>query len=80
MSIKRWWKNAKLGENLTFARDRLMEIFFWSMGMIDQPQFGCCRINLTKLGSLLTIVDDLYDVYGTLDELKLFTDAIERYV
>ena len=50
------------------------------MGMIDQPQFGSCRINLTKLGSLLTIVDDLYDVYGTLDELKLFIDAIERFV
>jgi len=80
LSIKRWWKNTKLGENLIFARDRLMEIFFWSVGMIDQPQFGCRRVNLTKLGSLLTIVDDLYDIYGTLDELKLFTDAIERFV
>ena len=78
--MKRWWKNTKLGENLIFARDRLMENFFWAMGMIDQPQFGCCRINLTKLGSLITIVDDVYDVYGTLDELKLFIDAIERYV
>ena len=80
MSIKRWWKNTRLGENLIFARDRLMELFFWSMGMIDQPQFGCCRINLTKVGALLTIVDDVYDVYGTLDELKLFTDSIERFV
>ena len=65
---------------MIFARDRLVEIFFWLMGMIDQPQFRCCRINLTKLGSLITIVDDVYDVYGNLDELKLFTDAIERYV
>nr|POE91407.1 myrcene synthase, chloroplastic [Quercus suber] len=52
--VSRWWKNTRLGENLIFARDRLMELFFWSM-------------------------DDVYDIYGTLDELKLFTDAIERW-
>ncbi|KAK9993981.1 hypothetical protein SO802_023684 [Lithocarpus litseifolius] len=76
--VSRWWKNTKLGD-LIFARDRLMEIFFWSVGTIDQPQFGCCRINLTKVGSLITIIDDVYDVYGTLDELQLFTDAVERW-
>ncbi|KAL4595818.1 hypothetical protein ACB092_12G119200 [Castanea dentata] len=77
--VSRWWKNTRLGENLTFARDRLTELFFWSVGMIYQPQFGCQRINLTKLGVLIVTVDDVYDVYGTLDELELFTDAIDRW-
>ena len=65
---------------MTFARDRLTELFFWSVGVIYQPQFGCQRINLTKLGVLIVTVDDVYDVYGTLDELELFTDAIERFL
>ena len=50
------------------------------MGFIFEPQFGYCRRMLTKLISLITTIDDVYDVYGTLDELELFTDAVDRLV
>lgn len=71
--------NTRLGQKSSFARDRLVENFFWAAGMIFEPQFGYCRRVATKILSLVTTIDDIYDVYGTLDELELFTNAVERY-
>jgi len=67
-----------LAPKLSFSRDRLMECFFWSMGMAFEPQFSDLRKGLTKVTSLITTIDDVYDVYGSLDELELFTKAVER--
>ncbi|KAG7981065.1 hypothetical protein I3843_05G213200 [Carya illinoinensis] len=74
-----WWRSTGLGENLSFARDRLMENFLWTVGVSFQPEFGYNRRMLTKVNSLITTIDDVYDVYGTLEELELFTDAVERW-
>ncbi|KAH0647128.1 hypothetical protein KY290_033128 [Solanum tuberosum] len=43
-----------------------------------EPQYSNSRRMLTKVAALGTLIDDIYDVYGTLDELELFTDAVER--
>ena len=45
-----------------------------------EPQFGYCRRMLTRLGALLTVIDDIFDVYGKPKELKLFEDAVVRLV
>ncbi|KAJ4713440.1 Valencene synthase [Melia azedarach] len=34
---------------------------------------------MTKLNYMLTMIDDTYDAYGTLEELILFTEAIRRW-
>lgn len=78
--IHRWWRSTGLGENLSFVRDRLMENFLWTVGVSFQLEFGYNRRVLTKVNSLITTIDDVYDVYGTLEELELFTNAVERFV
>ena len=35
---------------------------------------------MTKIISLTSIMDDIYDVHGTLEELEPYTDAIQRFV
>ncbi|MBA0577166.1 hypothetical protein Golob_027568, partial [Gossypium lobatum] len=56
-----------------------MENFLWSAGMIIAPEDGKSRIFHTMVNALITVIDDVYDVYGTLDELELFTDVVERW-
>ncbi|XP_020590464.1 alpha-terpineol synthase, chloroplastic-like [Phalaenopsis equestris] len=78
--MSRWWKNLGLVcDELNFARDRLVENYLWAIGIAYQPKFWRCREAITKIICLTTIIDDIYDVYGTLDELKLFTKAIEEW-
>ncbi|KAK3023440.1 hypothetical protein RJ639_042684, partial [Escallonia herrerae] len=73
-----WWKTTGLAENLSFARDRLMETFVWTVGYSFKPEFGYSRRISTKVNALITTIDDVYDVYGTFEELELFTCVIER--
>ncbi|KAF4398965.1 hypothetical protein G4B88_023559 [Cannabis sativa] len=72
-------KDSKLGEKLPFVRDRLVECFLWQVGVRFEPQFSYFRIMDTKLYVLLTIIDDMHDIYGTLEELQLFTNALQRW-
>ncbi|XP_059452262.1 probable terpene synthase 9 [Corylus avellana] len=77
--LSRWWRELGFKDKLTFSRDRLMENYLWAMGMIFEPQFSKCRIGLTKFVCILSAIDDMYDIYGSLDELECFTDAVDRW-
>ncbi|KAI3878849.1 hypothetical protein MKW98_002919 [Papaver atlanticum] len=75
----RWWRELALDESLGFARNRLVESFLWIVGFNSEPKFGNVRKQVTKTAYLATVIDDVYDVYGSLDELKLFTEAVQRW-
>lgn len=67
-----------MAAKLNFARDRLVESFLWSVGLSYEPEYELCREWLTKVMNFVLIIDDIYDVYGSLEELEIFTDAVER--
>ncbi|CAK9159816.1 unnamed protein product [Ilex paraguariensis] len=74
-----WWRNSGFKENLSFSRDRLMENYLWAMGIIYEPRFSKSRKGLTKMVCILSAIDDMYDIYGSLDELERFTNAVNRW-
>lgn len=73
-----WWKELGLAEKLSFARDRPLECFLWTVGLFPEPRFSQCRIEIAKTIAILLVIDDVYDIHGSLDELILFTDAVRR--
>ncbi|XP_039171026.1 (-)-germacrene D synthase-like [Eucalyptus grandis] len=77
--ITRWWKNIDVPRKFPFARDRIVELFFWTTGIYFEPEFAMAREILTKVISLASIMDDIYDVYGTLEELALLNEAIQKW-
>ncbi|KAI7751984.1 hypothetical protein M8C21_015336 [Ambrosia artemisiifolia] len=77
--MSRWWKKFDVPNNLPYTRDRLVECYFWALCVYFEPKYSQARIFLAKVFSVATIVDDTYDAYGTYEELKIFTEAIQRW-
>ena len=76
--ICRWWKELNFSKKLPFIRDRVIECYFWILGVFFEPEYFHARRILTKVIAMTSTIDDIYDVYGTFEEIELFTEAIER--
>nr|QOC69158.1 bornyl diphosphate synthase [Wurfbainia longiligularis] len=77
--LSSWWSGLGLLEKLPFFRDRLAENYLWAVGFTYEPDSWRCRMIETKIFCFITLIDDIYDVYGTLDEVQLFTDVVDRW-
>ncbi|CDP18842.1 unnamed protein product [Coffea canephora] len=77
--IIRWGKELDIISKVPYARDRIVECYFWAVGTYYEPQYSLARMTLTKATVFAGMIDDTYDAYGTLDELKIFTEAVERW-
>ncbi|KAI9093358.1 hypothetical protein K1719_027372 [Acacia pycnantha] len=78
-NISKWWKELDFRTKLPFARDRLVECYFWILGVFYEPCYALARRITTKVICITSVIDDIYDVYGTFEELQLFTAAIESW-
>ncbi|KAL3742048.1 hypothetical protein ACJRO7_017516 [Eucalyptus globulus] len=77
--ISRWWRDLGLMEHVDFTRDRLVESFLCALGLSQEPRLSSLRKSLTKVVILILVIDDVYDLYGSLEELECFTSAITRW-
>ncbi|KAK3010786.1 hypothetical protein RJ639_011312 [Escallonia herrerae] len=77
--ISSWWKHLGLVDKLSFARDRPLECFLWTVGLLPEPKYSGCRIELAKNIAILLVIDDIFDTHGSFSDLVLFTDAIRRW-
>lgn len=68
-----------LSSKLSFVRDRHVECFLWTFGLLPEPSFSGCRIEMAKTIAIMLVIDDIYDTYGSYDDLLLFTKAIQRF-
>ncbi|KAG6525042.1 terpene synthase 10-like [Zingiber officinale] len=77
--LSRWWSDLGLAERLPFFRDRLMANYLWTVGCAFEPEYWSFRETEAQANCFIALLDDVYDVYGNLEELEIFTDAIERW-
>ncbi|KAJ0261604.1 Terpene synthase [Hirschfeldia incana] len=79
LTSKRWWRELGLYKELRKARNQPLKWHTWSLEILQDPCFSEQRLDLTKPISLVYIIDDIFDVYGELEELTIFTQVVERW-
>ncbi|CAN4114334.1 unnamed protein product [Withania somnifera] len=91
--VSRWWKDLNFVKTLPYARDRVVECYFWALGVYFEPQYSRARVMLVKTIAIISIdarhcvfikkmtlrVITTYDAYGTTEELATYTDVIQRW-
>ncbi|XP_027928308.1 probable terpene synthase 2 isoform X2 [Vigna unguiculata] len=77
--ITKWGKDSNFVTLVPYARDRSVEGYLWSLAMSYKPEYSNARTFVGKLIHVICLLDDTYDVYGTVQELELFTKAIQRW-
>nr|QYM90043.1 terpene synthase [Phalaenopsis bellina] len=79
--ITSWWTkiSSAAGGKVSFAREWPAESYFLALGLAMEPQFSTLRTEVAKAICFINVIDDIYDIYGSLDELQLFTDVVERW-
>ncbi|KAK8571915.1 hypothetical protein V6N12_027983 [Hibiscus sabdariffa] len=77
--LLRWYKELELKAKLPHARHRMVESFFYSLGVYFEPRYAVGRNMLAKNTCLIGFVDDVYEAYAFYEELQYFTDAVQRF-
>ncbi|XVE81277.1 hypothetical protein DITRI_Ditri15bG0050900 [Diplodiscus trichospermus] len=77
--IARFWKEYNFSTELSYARERFVEAYTWMNSLHFEPHYTLWRILLAKTLTLISILDDTFDAYGTPQELQSFINALKRW-
>uniref|UniRef100_M8C6T7 Linalool synthase, chloroplastic n=1 Tax=Aegilops tauschii TaxID=37682 RepID=M8C6T7_AEGTA len=77
--IKRWWMGLGLAQEIPATRDQILKWYMFPLTILEGQAFSRYRIETTKIISLVSIVDDIFDVIATQEELSRFTEAIKMW-
>ncbi|KAJ4889417.1 Alpha-humulene/(-)-(E)-beta-caryophyllene synthase [Raphanus sativus] len=78
--VTRWYDEMEIKSKVTYTRHRIAEAYLWSLGTYFEPQYSQARVKLAIAIIIFTLLDDTYDAYGTVEELEIFTDAMEKWL
>ncbi|KAL0398701.1 UNVERIFIED_CONTAM: Tricyclene synthase Oc15, chloroplastic [Sesamum radiatum] len=80
MVIGRWWNELGLAQKPKLVRNQQPKWYTWSMSILsDDFSLSLQRVALTKSITFIYLIDDIFDVVGTLDELTIFTEAVNKW-
>ncbi|OEL22389.1 S-(+)-linalool synthase, chloroplastic, partial [Dichanthelium oligosanthes] len=77
--IQRWWMDLGLSHEIPVVRDQVLKWYMWPMTVLHGSSFSKYRVEITKIISLVYVVDEIFDLVGTQEELSLFTEAIKMW-
>ncbi|TVU42977.1 hypothetical protein EJB05_09404, partial [Eragrostis curvula] len=77
-NVTLWWKQFNVEKSLSFIRNRIVEMHFWMTGACSEPKYSLSRVISAKITAYITILDDIFDTYGTTEEALLLAEAMYR--
>lgn len=76
--LERWVVENRL-DKLKFARQKAAYCYFSAASTLPSPELSDARISWAKNGILTTVVDDFFDVGGSMDELVNLIQSLEKW-
>nr|QHZ00914.1 terpene synthase 11 [Taiwania cryptomerioides] len=76
--LSKWWDETKVKE-LSFFRQRHVEYYFHYACGLYEKELSATRLSYAKVTGLITLLDDIFDTYGTIDELIPFATALIKW-
>ncbi|KAL5211774.1 hypothetical protein ABZP36_022621 [Zizania latifolia] len=73
-----WVKENRL-DQLQFARQKITYCYLSAAATVFQPEWSDARISWAKTAWLTAVVDDLFDVGGSRDEVKNLMELVEKW-